>query len=84
MHPVCYYRTLSDVRGRYFLEWDWLAVVYALSKESFHAIAGTNNPAHILDMKAGELLSRGGPGGGQVKSLALSWKKRQSDLQGMA
>lgn len=35
-------------------------LVYALSKESFHAIAGTNNPAHILNMKAGELLSRGG------------------------
>jgi tRNA(Arg) A34 adenosine deaminase TadA len=35
-------------------------LVYALSKESFHAIAGTQNPAHVLDMKAGELLGRGG------------------------
>jgi tRNA(Arg) A34 adenosine deaminase TadA len=38
-------------------------LVYALSKETFHHIAGTQNPAHILDMKAEELLHRGGTGG---------------------
>jgi tRNA(Arg) A34 adenosine deaminase TadA len=35
-------------------------VVYALSKEAFHAIAGTEDLAHILNMKAAELLDRGG------------------------
>lgn len=34
-------------------------VVYAISKESFHAIAQTNNPAHILTLSAGDLLKHG-------------------------
>jgi tRNA(adenine34) deaminase len=36
------------------------AVVYALSKEQYHQITGTVNPAHILDIKAEELLLHGG------------------------
>ena len=35
-------------------------IVYALSKEQYHQISGTVNPAHVLNMKAEELLSRGG------------------------
>ncbi len=35
-------------------------IVYALGKESFHHIARTQDPAHVLDMKAAELLQRGG------------------------
>lgn len=35
-------------------------IVFALSKEGYHSVAQTNNPAHIMNMKAGEVLSRGG------------------------
>lgn len=35
-------------------------LVYALSKELYHSIARTNNPAHLLDMKAAALLQCGG------------------------
>jgi hypothetical protein len=34
--------------------------VYALSKEGYHQIAGTVNPAHLMHMPAAALLSRGG------------------------
>jgi tRNA(Arg) A34 adenosine deaminase TadA len=34
-------------------------VVYAIGKESFNAIAQTNNPAHILSMSANDLLKHG-------------------------
>ena len=34
-------------------------IVYALSKEKYHEIADTSNPAHILDLSAKELLSHG-------------------------
>jgi tRNA(Arg) A34 adenosine deaminase TadA len=35
-------------------------LVYALSKNGFHAVAGTENPAYILDMPAKDLLNKGG------------------------
>jgi len=35
-------------------------IVYALGKDTYHTIAGTHDPAHVLDMKAVELLQRGG------------------------
>lgn len=34
-------------------------VVYAIGKESFHAIAETNNPANILSLSANDLLKYG-------------------------
>jgi tRNA(Arg) A34 adenosine deaminase TadA len=34
-------------------------VVYAIGKERFHAIAQTNNPAHILSLSAQDLLKHG-------------------------
>src|SRR5258707_393052 len=36
------------------------AVVYALSKESYHSIAGTCEAAHKLDMAARDLFDQGG------------------------
>ena len=35
-------------------------LVYALSKEGFHAVAHTDNPDHIFNMHASELLNTGG------------------------
>jgi tRNA(Arg) A34 adenosine deaminase TadA len=35
-------------------------LVFALSKEGYHAVAQTSNPAHIFDMKSAEILSHGG------------------------
>ena len=34
-------------------------IEYALSKERYHELAGTSNPAYILDLPAKELLSHG-------------------------
>lgn len=34
-------------------------VVYAISKECFHAIAQTNNPAHLISLSAYDLLKHG-------------------------
>lgn len=35
-------------------------IVFALPKETFHQVAKTNNPSHVFDIKASELLSHGG------------------------
>jgi len=35
-------------------------IVFALSKEGYHSIAQTSNPAHIMSMKAEEILRSGG------------------------
>jgi tRNA(Arg) A34 adenosine deaminase TadA len=35
-------------------------VVYALSKESYHAVVGTNNPAYVFNMPSRELLRHAG------------------------
>lgn len=35
-------------------------IVFAISKESYHSIAGTANPAHVFDMSSKQLLSHGG------------------------
>jgi len=35
-------------------------IVFALSKEVYHSVAQTSNPAHIMNMKAEEILNSGG------------------------
>ena len=35
-------------------------IVFALSKNGYHAIAGTSNPGHIFDLSSNELLQYGG------------------------
>ena len=35
-------------------------VVFALSKEGYHNVAQTSNPAHLMNMKAEEILHSGG------------------------
>jgi tRNA(Arg) A34 adenosine deaminase TadA len=35
-------------------------IVYALSKDGYHAVAGTDKPDYILDMPAQDLLKKGG------------------------
>jgi tRNA(adenine34) deaminase len=35
-------------------------LLFALSKEQYHHISGTVNPAHLMEMSAAELLLRGG------------------------
>jgi len=35
-------------------------IVFALSKNGYHAIAGTTNPAHIFDLSSDSLLQYGG------------------------
>lgn len=34
-------------------------IVYALGKDQYHKISGTTNPAHIMDLKAKDLLQYG-------------------------
>ena len=61
-------------------------IVFALSKNGYHAIAGTTNPAHIFDLSADTLLQYGGrkvivSGPLMEKEASIFYKELHSWLQ---